>query len=327
MTGGAAAFLELLGLARELPTPRFFEELFLRFAAAVPYETLTRRAVLPSPFDAGAYFERAAGEPEPLVGGERTEALLALALGLGFDAGAVGVRSRCGTHRAIATRLGRHRVLADPAWPLPVLVPLEPPAQEIPTPYGALSARRDGDETVLLADGRGSVREILRVGAVAPPSGGALSAPVDPSPPFALRLLPDRIHFWRDGLLTVADAWSRLRTPLAGSEAAALRSLFALEGDLPGDLPGAAAGPAVLTVWHRVHGEAAAVRARLAEIPAEAADERTAALRFSVESEGDGLRLRADATLAGPTLGAGLSEPARKSLVFRLASDLFGAAR
>ena len=326
LPGGAAAFLEVLGLAPELPTPRFFEELFLRFAAAVPYETLTRRVVRPLPFDAEAYFGRAAGAPEALVGGERTEAFFALAEVLGFDAGRARVRSRHGVHRALVARFGELRVLADPAWPVPVLVPLEPPAREIPTPNGALTVRKDGDEVVLVSDGRGVEREILRVeadGAAEPP----LSAPVDPSPPFALRLLPDRVLFWREGLLTVADAWSRLRAPLSGTEAAALRTHFALEGDLPGDLAAAAAGPAVLTVWHRVYGEFAGVRARLAGVGPPAADEGIAALRFGVEPLGDGLRLRADATLAETAPAAGLPEPARKSLVFRLASDLFGAAR
>ena len=326
MTGGAAAFLEVLGLAPEFPTPRLFEELFLRFAAAVPYETLTRRIVPPGPFDAEAYFRRAAAAPAPLVGGERTEALLALAEGLGFDAGRVRVLSRRGVHRALIGRFGNLRVLADPAWPVPVLVPLEPPAREIPTPYGALTVRRDGDEAVLVSDGRGVEREILRVEAGEAPDA-PFSAPADPSSPFALRLLPDRVHFWRDGRLTVADAWSRLRAPLSGSGAAALRTLFALEGDLPGDLPDAAAGPAALTVWHRVYGEAAGVRARLAGVRPPAADEGIGALRFSVEPLGDGLRLRADATLAESAPAAGLPEPTRKSLVFRLASDLFEAAR
>jgi hypothetical protein len=324
---GSAAFLEVLGLAPELPTPRFFEELFVRFAAAVPYETLTRRIVPPGPFDAEAYFERAAGAPAPLVGGERTEALLALAKGLGFDAFRSRVRSRRGAHGALVARFGGQRVLADPAWPVPVLVPLEPPAHEVPTPYGALTAGRDGNTAALVSDGRGTEREILRVEAGDVPPDEELAAPADPSAPFALRLLPDRVHFWREGLLTVADAWSRLRAPLAGTEAAALRTLFALEGDLPGDLPGAAAGLAELTVWHRVYGEAAGVRARLGRVRPPAADEGIAALRFEVEPLGDGLRLRAKATLAARAPAAGLPEAARKSLVFRLASDLFDAAR
>ena len=330
-SAATSEFLETVGLSAEIPTPRFLEELFLRVSAAVPYETLTREpGCRPDDVDGDALLARAAEAPLPLVGGERTRLLYSLARGLGFDVRPLATRTRRGRHVALGVRFPGHDVLADLAWPLPVLVPLEPPAREIPTPYGTLSVRRDGNELVVVADGRGREREILRLETAAVPEAEALApgtAPADLSSPFALRLLPDRIHFWRQGRMTVADAWSRLTWPLGGAESRALKRIFAIETDLPEALSPAANEPPTLTVWHASLAGPERLRTRLSAAAPIDGEGLVTGVRYGVEPLEPGARLSVHATLKGGVPPGGLPETARKTLVFRLASELFLASR
>ncbi|HSB35775.1 MAG TPA: hypothetical protein VLH41_02805 [Thermoanaerobaculia bacterium] len=330
-SAAASEFLETVGLSAQLPTPRFLEDLFLRVSAALPYETLTRgRGGRPGDVDAETLLARAAEGSLPLVGGERTHLLLGLARGLGFDVRPVAARTRRGRHVALGVRFPGHDVLADPAWPLPVLVPLDPPACEIPTPYGALSVRSDGNELVVVADGRGREREVLRLEALPVPEAEARAlgtAPADLSSPFALRLLPDRTHFWRQGRMTVADAWSRLTWPLGGAERRALKVLFAIETDLPDALSPEAKEPPTLTVWHASLAEPERLKARLSVAAPFDGEGLVTGVRYGVEPLESGARLSIHATLKGGVPPGGLPETARKTLVFRLASELFLASR
>src|SRR5512141_2334878 len=114
MSSGVRSLLEALGVLGQLPTPRLFEQLFQRFGAQVPYETFTARE---PGSDVEALGQEVADEGTGVAGLDRARLFVALAGGLGFDVRLVG-----GTPQAAAVaRLGRHDVLADVAYPLPVL--------------------------------------------------------------------------------------------------------------------------------------------------------------------------------------------------------------
>jgi hypothetical protein len=121
--------------------------------------------------------------------------------------------------------------------------------------------------------------------------------------------------------MTVLDAWSVLRYPLAGTERAAFESLFALnlEGvDLP-PVTAAAIVPA-LTVFHALPLPAEEVRRGL--------DLGTPPPSLVALREADvvgvpgGSRIALKATLAEPVPAKGPGESVRKTLVFHLAMDL-----
>jgi hypothetical protein len=221
-------------------------------------------------------------------------------------------------HRTVVASLGGRRVVADAGMPLPSLVSLEPPLEEIPSSFGTLSVAVDSGSRRVLCDARGEVSELLLLGPEA--RGGAPHA----SAPFALRLLDDRVLYWADGLMTILDAWSVLTYPLASPARAAFESLFALslEGvELP-DVP-AAAVPAALTVFHAlpVRPEDARSALALSEPP----DSLVASRSIAVAPAPGGSLLSARAVLAGEIPPAGPGESVRKTLVFHLAMELLGA--
>jgi hypothetical protein len=250
-------------------------------------------------------------------------------------------------HRSVVAAIEGRRILADAGFPLPVLVPLGGPATEIPTGFGTLGVARgedDGDETRVSCDARGEVTDLLRLTPEARPEALPLEEIRRPSPdahstpeaepagargstpraptPFALRVLDDRVLHWSDGVLTILDAWSVLRYPLAGTERAALASLFALnlDGvDLPA-VPAAAIDPA-LTVFHAVALAPEAVRRELAlsDLPP---GSLVALREAAVEAAPGGSRIALRAALKGGVPPAGPGESVRKTLVFHLAMDL-----
>jgi hypothetical protein len=67
-------------------------------------------------------------------------------------------------HRAVVVSIEGRRILADAGFPLPVLLPLDPPAQEIPTGFGSVSvAAADAEGARVTCDARGEVAELLRL--------------------------------------------------------------------------------------------------------------------------------------------------------------------
>ncbi len=360
-SSAAKAWLEAFGLEGRPPDSRFFEDLFLRFQRRVASETLTRPAGNARLFDAEAFAAAWPGEERGLTGRERAAAFSWLATSLGFTCelrdsscsrpwagdlsskGPGGVAHlsmahRSMAHRAVVASIEGQRILADAGFPLPVLLRLDTPSKEIPTGFGTLSVRiaqDDGAECVE-CDARGEVTELLRLLPNPPhdrlpleevrgPSSGAPSSPVAEGDrePFALRVLDDRVLFWRAGRMTILDAWSRLEYPLAGSHRAALEKLFALElegVDLPLSPAADAPRPASLTVRHVSAASPGVARERLA------GEARRLLLvtdrEEEVEEAAGGSRVTIRATLADvPPEGPG--EAVRKTLVFHLVSEIF----
>src|SRR5512140_1066517 len=152
----ADAVLEALSLERQAADARFFGDLFLRFQRRVACETLTRPAGNPRAFDAETFFAEWGEEETGLVGEERARAFTWLARQLGFECeledsfcsrpwangarevprrseGAGGFSAKGNgveTHRAVVARVQGRRILADAAFPLPVLLPLDAPGRE-----------------------------------------------------------------------------------------------------------------------------------------------------------------------------------------------------
>jgi hypothetical protein len=260
---------------------------------------------------------------------------------LSRSAGEGGLSSKVNgeeAHRSAVAALDGRRILADAAFPLPVLVPLEPHGGEIPTGFGRLSVARgegDGGETRITCDARGEVTDLLRLSNGVRPETLPLEEIRRPSPgapptletggsklPFALRVLDDRVLHWAGGVMTILDAWSVLRYPLAGTERAAFESLFALnlEGVRPPDVP-ASTVESTLTVFHAVAFEPDVVRRDLAlsELPP---GSLVASREVAVEAVDGGSRIALKATLDGGVPPAGPGESVRKTLVFHLAMDL-----
>ncbi|HEX7615900.1 MAG TPA: hypothetical protein VF554_11575, partial [Thermoanaerobaculia bacterium] len=347
------------------PDTRFFEELFLRFQRRVATETLTRPAGNPGAFDAESFFAEWVEEERGLVGEERARAFAWLARHLGFECeledslcsrpwasgapdvlrlseGAGGFSSKANgleTHRAVVARVQGRRILADAGFPLPVIVPLEPLSKEIPTGFGPLSVQRAEDEAGfrITCDARGQETELLRVDLAARPSPLPLketSRTSQGAPPeseahgsFALRVLDDRVLFWRAGRMTILDAWSRLEYSLPSSARAAIEKLFALElggVSLPEERLREAPRPATLSVFHLSPVTPREARGRVGR------DTRPLALvsgrEERVEAAPGGSLITIRATLADvPPEGPG--EAVRKTLVFHLASELFEVSR
>jgi hypothetical protein len=368
-TAGVGAVLDALGLERRPPDGRFFEDVFLRFQRRLACETLTRPPGDPQAFDAERFFAEWVEEETGLAGEERARAFEWFVRELGFDvslaegacarpweaarrddegrgAGQGGFSSKvniAAVHRAVVASIEGRRILADAGFPLPVLLPLDPPAREIPTGFGILSvARPDGsDEIRVTCDARGQVADLLQLllapaersfpfeGICRPsPDAGAQHDARGSATSFALRVLDDRVLFWRAGRMTILDAWSRLDYALPASERSAIEKLFALElGDvvLPRGAVGDPAEPATLSVFHISPVAADKARRRIArETPAYSL---VASRELRVEESSAGSRLSIHATLAGPVPTAGPGEAVRKTLVFHLVSELFELSR
>ena len=255
----ADAVLEALSLERQAASARSFEELFLRFQRRVACETLTRPAGDPGAFVAEAFFAEWVDDERGLVGEERTRAFEWLAAECGFEVTAATGECRrpwgpgASAHQAVIATIDGRRILADAGFPLPVLVPLDPPAREIPTGMGTLSALVGEDDARVTCDARGRETELVRLVV----SANASSLPLEEisrTGAFALRVLDDRVLFWRKGRMTILDSWSRLEYPLPASERAAIEKIFALEleGFLLSEEPlPDAPEPATLSVFHR----------------------------------------------------------------------------
>jgi hypothetical protein len=368
----ADAILEALSLERRPPDLRFFEDLFLRFQRRVATETLTRPPGDPQAFDAERFFAEWVEEERGLVGGERARAFEWLAVNCGFDVSAVrgeclrpweedapgrdeprlgpgdgGFSSKVNlaeAHRAVVASIEGQRVLADAAFPVPVLLPLDPPAREIPTGFGMLSVARPGgsDEIRVTCDARGEVADLLQLLPAPATSSFPFEEICRPSPGagtrhdvrksrtiFALRLLDDRVLYWRAGRMTILDAWSRLEYTLRTSERAALEKLFAIElqgvtfPEEQGEVGDGA--PATLSVFHLSPIPADEARVRVA--PGGPPLSLVASRETRVEESGEGSRITIEATLAGPVPPSGPTEAVRKTLVFHLVSELFELSR
>ncbi|MGZ5425946.1 MAG: hypothetical protein ACXWE1_01950 [Thermoanaerobaculia bacterium] len=246
-------------------------------------------------------------------------------------------------HRLVVATVEGRRILADAALPLPVLLPLDPPAQEIPTGFGALSVARPngGDEIGVTCDGRGEVTELLRFypPRAAPPlpleeicrpspGAGAQHDARGSKTTFALRLLDDRALFWSAGRMTILDAWSRLEYPLPASKRTALEKLFALELEgvaLPEEAHQTPPAPATLRVFHESPVSADEARGRVArDAPALSL---VVGRETWVEEAGAGSRITIEVALAPSLPPEGPTEAVRKTLVFHLMSELFELSR
>jgi hypothetical protein len=352
------AVLEALSFERRLRDARTFEDLFLRFQRRVACETLTRPAGDPHAFDAERFFAEWVEEETGLAGEERARAFEWLAGNCGFDVtavtgtcrrpwGAGGFSSKvsgAAFHRALVATVQGRSVVADIGFPLPVLLPIDPPACGIPTALGSLSlevgpAGPGPGEFRVTCDGRGEVAELLRL--FPPPSEPALlreelsrripvaqTRPETPRRPFALRLLDDRVLFWSAGCMTILDAWSRLEYSLPASERAALEKLFALELGgvaLPDETHQTPPAPATLRVFHESPVSADEARGRVArDAPALSL---VAGRETWVEESGAGSRITIEASLAPSLPPEGPTEAVRKRLVFHLMSELFELSR
>lgn len=340
----AEAVLEALSLERQAAGRRFFEDLYLRFQRRVASETLTRPAGNPEAFDADAFFAEWALEETGLVGEERARAFAWLAEKCGFEVTvAQGACRRPwgegeSAHRSVIATIGGRRIVADAGFPLPVLLPLDPSAQEIPTGMGTVSATVAENGAVrVTCDARGEETELLRLDPAPIPAPLPLEEisrmlpDASPRPDahgvFALRVLDDRVLYWRAGRMTILDAWSRLEYPLPASERAAIEKIFALELEgisLPEEPLAEAPEPATLSVFHLSPVAPLEARERVGRdalplILVSSREER-------VEAAPGGSLITIRATLADvPPTGPG--EAVRKTLVFHLVSELFELGR
>jgi hypothetical protein len=346
------ALVDALGLERRPPDTRFFEDLFLRFQRRVATETLTRPAGNPGAFDAESFFAEWVEEERGLAGEERARAFAWLARELGFECElencscfrpwAGGALDVLEPHRAVVARVQGRRILADAGFPLPVLLPLDAAARDFPTGFGTLTLKSaaGSDAIRVTCDARGEVSELLRLDPARLPSSLPIEEISRPSPgasarhdaggskePFALRVLDDRVLFWRAGRMTILDAWSRLEYPLPSSESAAIAKLFALELEeisLPESPSGGDPEPATLSVFHLSSGAPDDVRGRVGR-------NATPLILVSsreelVDAAPGGSRVTIQATLADvPPEGPG--EAVRKTLVFHLVSEIFELGR
>lgn len=250
--------LDALGLPAGPPSPRAFEELFLRFQARVPY----RRGPMPLSADSDALLLRFAESGRGGGGVERREAFAALGRSLGYPLDVVPARREDGSpHGALVVELSGEDVLADVSLPLPVLVPLGRPGVEIPAAFGTLGVERDGDAWRLLLSAHGRTAPLLTAA-----SGASLPLPAAPGPGedgALLRFLPDRVLCWTGGRMEVRDAWSVLSFPLSGAATEMLEALFVQPVE---DLAGveADASPATLTAFHSSADGPEELHARLA---------------------------------------------------------------
>ena len=346
MTDGASAeaVLEAFSLERQAAGARFFEDVYLRFQRRVAYETLTRPAGIPGAFDPEAFFANWVEEERGVVGEERARAFEWLAEKCGFEvAAAHGMCRRPwgegeSAHRSVIATIDGRRILADAGFPLPVLVPLSPPAREIPTGMGTLFATVAGDGGVrITCEARGEETELLRLDLAPNPSPLPLeeisrtSHDASPQPEvrgaFALRILDDRVLFWRAGRMTILDAWSRLEYSLPASERTAIEKIFALELEgipLPEEPLREAPKPATLSVFHLSPVAPLEARERVGRdaLPLVLVSSR----EERVEAAPGGSLVTIRATLAEvPPEGPG--EAVRKTLVFHLVSELFELSR
>jgi hypothetical protein len=235
--GAVAEALEALGHpAGALPEPRLLADLFVRFQAQVPLRAAAEAA--PASHLA-AWLEDGAG----LCGEKRVAAFEALAAAAGFALARSAARHPDGTTRPVLLAEGG-RLLLDASFPLPVPLRLDPPAEGEATGYGTISVRREEGLPSLNLETRGETRRLYSVAPVAADVEGLAA-----DGPGLFRLLDDRLVRWRDGVLEVADAWSRLRVPFPAADVDGLEGVFG--PPLPERLKaGPAPEAATLSVYH-----------------------------------------------------------------------------
>lgn len=359
--------LALMGLEEGEPSPRAFEELFLRFQHRVPF----RRG--PSRFPPGAegllrrYVEEGLGGS----GKERRAAFLSLARHLGHAVEETPARRADGAPtRALVARLEGRDVLALVDVPLPVLVPLRPARTEIPSALGTLRVAEGERGDAVLLEAHGATARLLTLG-----GGAGSEEPERDGDDPLLRFLPDRVLRWGRGRTEITDPWSRLSYPLAGAETAVLEALFDQPaGDLA-DVPSAGGGPD-LTVFHEAPAPAADVLAAIAtpegvasllppgvavrdvapdgagwrwtvadesgtplrseavqrladgvSIATTAGEHPVSERRLSVLASGGSSRLVLHALLSKPVPPTGPNDSVRRTLVFHLAAELLALAQ
>jgi hypothetical protein len=200
-----------------LPEPRLLAELFVRFQVQVPLRRAGRGTAEER---LAAWLEEGAG----LCGEARTEAFATLAAEAGFALETGHARGAAGDPRTVLLSNGG-RLLLDVSFPLPVPVPLDPPAADLATGYGSLRVRPAEAGPALLLETRGEERLLYRVDRQRGPL--AESVAKGPSGETELfRLLDDRLLRYRGGVLEVSDAWSRLRIPFPARDGDGLEALF-----------------------------------------------------------------------------------------------------
>lgn len=353
----ARALLESLGLLDQLPTPRLLDDLFVRFSAQVPYETLTKR---PEDVDVDAVCLDLAEEGRGVGGSSRARVFHALAHELGLDVRLV----RGEPYPAAIARVGGAEVLCDVALPLTTPIPLDA-IEEIASPHGKLTLRRDGSRVTILFDAHGLVepRRSFDLDDERP------TEPERDAAPFVLRAYDDRIVRWSSGMLTITDSWSVLTHALAPGETEAVLGFDAGEEPAPEET-----SPAVLQVFDHCDAPLAALLARLGtpeghlamQPPGTRAEDVTsepgafsstlvsesgatrrervvlrpdgalielvsgespvASRRITLTASPDGVRLAMAVTLAKPVPPRGLAESVRKTLVYHLVSELMALA-
>jgi hypothetical protein len=161
-------------------------------------------------------------------GEPRVRAFEALAVAAGFAVEVAPARRASGQRHRVLLAQDR-RLLLDPAFPLPVPLSLDPPAQAESTGYGTLSVRAgDGDRFELLLETRGDERVLYQCepGEALSWSDGEEEGCGETGSEELFRLLDDRLLRWRSGILEVSDAWSRLRLPLPASDPESVEALF-----------------------------------------------------------------------------------------------------
>ena len=267
-----------------LPEPRLLAELFVRFQAQVPLRSAGRGSVEER---LTAWLEAGAG----LCGEARTDAFATLAAEAGFALQTGHAHGAAGDARTVLLSDGG-RLLFDVSFPLPVPVPLDPPAEELATGYGSLQVRPAAAGPELLLETRGEERLLYRVDRA--PASLAESVPKGPSEETELfRLLDDRLLRFRGGVLEVSDAWSRLRVPFPARDGDGLEALF---GPPPPRDDGreAAANPPTLAVYLASSVRPEALRALLAdpESFARTLPEGWAATELELRADGFAWRVR-----------------------------------
>ncbi len=217
--GAVREALEALGHPQGAPPhPHRLAELFVRFQAQVPLRRAPER--LDPERTLAAWLEEGAG----CCGEVRVRAFEALGASAGFLLERGHARSGGGAPRSVLLAPGGSHLL-DPAFPLPAPLSLDPPVEAEVTGYGSLSTRpAPGGGSEVRLETRGDERLLFRVAPGERPPGEEREAGESGEPLF--RLLEDRLVRWRDGVLEVSDAWSRLRLPFPASDSDGLEALF-----------------------------------------------------------------------------------------------------
>jgi hypothetical protein len=322
---------EILG-AREDGSPgERLEDLFVRFQAQVPYQSVA------GPRSADQLLRDFVDIETGGEGDERADAFVALAHAFGHELEVHEADSPRGCRRVALSRVDGRVLLADPGFPFPCLVPLDRPGEEIPTGYGKIRPGSDGESYRVLVEARGKSVEVARFGA----GGGDRSEGPAPSASNhyrlgekeRFRLLDDSLLRWRAGRMEVTDFWSRLSHPLGGGEKEILEALFRAPcGDL-GDVPPDGA-PVTLSVYDLIPLPRTLLESRVARLPGAGdsglpgAAEGTpiTSRRWDLEEREGGTRVKLTAELVAVS-PRGPTDALRKTLVFLLVSEILDLAR